>query len=45
LRVSTRFFGAWTVAGVRGARGVFAFFATRDRVLTGAPSRPEALTR
>src|SRR3954452_21708934 len=29
LRVSTRFFGAWTVPGVRGARGVFAFFATR----------------
>src|SRR5437764_15323371 len=29
LRVSTRFLGAWTVLGVRGARGVFAFFATR----------------
>src|SRR3954453_20317110 len=29
LRVSTRFLGAWTVLGVRGARGVFAFFPTR----------------
>src|SRR5437764_4326458 len=43
-RVSTRFFGAWTVLGVRGARGVFAFLATRTgygpvRRIAGSPVR------
>src|SRR3954471_13619636 len=44
LRVSTRFLGAWIVLGVRGARGVFAFFATRtgygpNRRIAESPNR------